>query len=53
MRRASSAVADGVDLNLSRALVMAPVNPALDLLTEARSAGSLLLDDMASGEMRE
>ena len=47
MSRASSAVPDGVCLNLSRALVMAPVNPALDLLTAARSAGGLLLVDMA------
>ena len=47
IRRTSSDVVEGMALNLSRALVMAPVKPALDLLTAARSAGGLLLEDMA------
>ena len=47
IRRTSSDVVEGMALNLSRALVMAPVQPALDLLTAARSAGGLLLEDMA------
>ena len=50
IRRASSALAKGMDLNRSRALVMVPVQPALDLLTAARSTGGLLLEDMVPGE---
>ena len=43
----SSAVEDGIALNLSRALVIAPVQPALERLTAARSAGAFLLEVMA------
>ena len=50
IRRASSAVAEGMAFSLSRALVIAPEQPPLDLLTATKSAGGLLLEDMALKE---
>ena len=47
MRATSSEVVAGIALNRSRALVMAPVQPALERFTAARSAGTLLLVVMA------
>ena len=48
--RMSAGSADLIAFNLSSALVTAPVKPDLDFLTEARSAGILLLEDMVHKE---
>ena len=47
IRRASSDDSEGKALSLSKALVIAPVHPALDRLTAVRLAGALLLVVMA------